>query len=413
MKKAMRSSNGQRFGRRGSTIRRQVRLAPLAQRLGRGSCFFFPALVLVCMVAAFAMPPVHAANPAPPDDDAPGNGIVLEPVIVTAPRVVSDAARVPAAVTIVNSTDITQGRPSVQLTEGLARVPGVFVQNDNNFAQDLRISIRGFGARSAFGIRGIQIHVDGIPLALPDGQSTFDTIDPNIISRLEVMRGPVSTLYGNAAGGVINIVTPSYSDRPSLEAGTTAGAHGLWKNSLQSGGQTGAATYFLALSHISLHGYRERSQAEIARFYGKLRYDIDDASDLTLLINGAHTPEAQDPGGLTKAQAQSDPKQAASLSRLYNTGETVSDGRIGLVYRREVIADQHLEVAGYINRRKLENAIPFRFIDLNRTVLGGRIQYDLSGTLRERSHRLVTGIDVQRQIDEPRKLHQYRRRTRG
>jgi len=324
----------------------------------------------------------------------------LAPVIVTAPRVISEAARVPAAVSTVQGEEIHRGRPAAKLNDALVRVPGVFVQNEENYAQDLRVSIRGFGARAAFGIRGIQIQVDGLPYTLPDGQSAFDSIDPNIIQQLEVMRGPASALYGNASGGVIGIVTEDGSLSPRLDARTVIGEYGFSESLLKGGGQFERVNTFAALSHVKIDGFRDHSQAESSRFYGKLRYDLDDVSDITLILNGMHTPVAHDPGGLTREQAQSDPAQAGGLNLDYDTREVLDDGRIGLVYRRELLADQHLEIAAFGGRRDLENAIPFTFIELEREILGGRIQYDLNGTILGLDHRAVFGVDLQHQADD-------------
>lgn len=129
--------------------------------------------------------------------------ILLEPVEVTAPRVEKFLNKVPFSVGVIEEEDIQLGRPTIGLDESLNEIPGVYAQNRYNFAQDTRISIRGFGARAAFGVRGIKILVDGIPLTLPDGQSQIDSIDLGSAKRIEVIRGPVSALYGNASGGVI------------------------------------------------------------------------------------------------------------------------------------------------------------------------------------------------------------------
>jgi iron complex outermembrane receptor protein len=344
-----------------------------------------------------------AAAPTPSGQYAKGAAgpeVQLAPVIVTAPRVISEIARVPAAVSAMQGEEIHRGRPAVKLNDALVRVPGVFVQNEQNYAQDLRVSIRGFGARSAFGIRGIQIQVDGLPYTLPDGQSAFDSIDPNIIQQLEVMRGPASALYGNAAGGVISITTEDGSLSPSLDARAVIGEFGFSESLLKGGGQYERINTFAALSHVKIDGFRDHSQAESSRFYGKLRYDLDDVADITLIMNGMHTPEAYDPGGLTLAQAEANPEQAGSLNLNYDTREVLDDGRIALMYRREVVAGQHLEVAAFGGRRDLENAIPFTYIDLEREILGGRIQYDLSGTLLALDHRLVFGLDLQHQADD-------------
>jgi iron complex outermembrane receptor protein len=156
--------------------------------------------------------------------------------------------KVPAALSVVDQTDIQQGQPTLGPDESIVRIPGIFPQNRFNFVQDLRLSIRGFGARAAFGIRGIKILVDGIPETLPDEQSQADSIDLGSAQSIEVMRGPASALYGNAAGGVISIITEDGPPRPFVEARTTHGEFGLWKMQLKSGGQMGPLNYLANIS---------------------------------------------------------------------------------------------------------------------------------------------------------------------
>jgi iron complex outermembrane recepter protein len=350
-------------------------------------------------LAAWIVPAVSAMAQSQ-ENDADDTAVWLEPVMVTVTRAVSEAGRVPAAVSTVGGEDIHQGRTAITLDDALARVPGVFTQNEFNFAQDLRISIRGFGARAAFGIRGIQIHMDGIPLTLPDGQNAIEIIDPDVISRMEVMRGPVSALYGNAAGGVINIITQEGPRQSFLETRRLAGQSGLWKTVVKGGGQHGAVNAFAALSLVETIGFRDHSRAGRNVFTGRLRVDVDAHSDLSLLFNAVRMPQAQDPGGLTTAQVDEDRRQAAPLNQLYNTGEELVEQRVGLVYRRETAAGRYLEAAGYVGRRNLDNAVPFRFIELKRTIVGGRLQYDRGASFFGGDQRLVSGIDVQHQADD-------------
>src|SRR5690606_16739820 len=160
--------------------------------------------VLGTALCSAANLPAHAQIPRP---QLPP----LEEIVVTATRLETTLDQVPAAVSVVSKDDIQLGRQQLALDESLSRVPGLFMQNRYNFAQDLRVSIRGFGARANFGIRGVKILVDGIPETLPDGQGSVDSIDLGATSQIEVIRGPSSTLYGNASGGVISLTT----ERPS------------------------------------------------------------------------------------------------------------------------------------------------------------------------------------------------------
>jgi iron complex outermembrane receptor protein len=331
--------------------------------------------------------------------------IQLESVIVEAPRVATPLTRVPAAISVVEQNDIQQGQPTVGLDEALGRVPGVFAQNRFNFAQDLRLSIRGFGARSAFGIRGIKILVDGIPETLPDGQSQVDSIDLGSAQRIEVLRGPTSALYGNASGGVINILTEDGPERPFVEMRTTHGDFGLWKVQLKSGGQVGPLNYLFNVSRLELDGFREQSRTESVIVNSKLRLDITPDSHLTALVNIVDSPQADDPGGLTGDEVEANPRQAAPNNVLFRAGEEVTQGRIGLVYQQEFARLNDLEVVGYYSGRQFRNSIPFRVVEFDRSVFGGGVKYGHRGQLFGRRNRFTIGVDVQYQDDRRRNFN--------
>ncbi|MYF70587.1 MAG: TonB-dependent receptor, partial [Proteobacteria bacterium] len=161
----------------------------------------------------------------------------LEEIVVQATRMSRPLDSVPAAVSVVSRSDIQLGRQQLGLDEALNRVPGLFMQNRYNFAQDLRVSIRGFGARSAFGIRGVKILVDGIPETLPDGQGQVDSIDLGAAQQIEVLRGPSSSYYGNASGGVISVMSERGSETPFANLRFMAGEYGAQKFQVKTGGQ--------------------------------------------------------------------------------------------------------------------------------------------------------------------------------
>ncbi len=326
-------------------------------------------------------------------------GDALPPIVVTAPRVETSITDVPAAISVVGTEDIQLGQPTLGLDESLARIPGIFSQNRFNFAQDLRVSIRGFGARAAFGIRGIKILVDGIPATLPDGQSQVDSLDLGSAERVEVMRGPASALYGNASGGVISVTTEDGPETSFVEGRITLGEYDLWKLQLKSGGQAGPMNYLISASRLEYGGYREQSDTESVVFNSKFRFDIDESSDLTAVINIVDSPRADDPGGLSRANVEENRRAAAAVNLSNNTGEEVSQQRFGLVYRRDFGDLHELQINGYITARQFRGAIPFRVIEFDRYFGGGGLQYSYHGDLFGRSSRLTVGIDVQHQSD--------------
>src|SRR5688500_6187144 len=161
-------------------------------------------------------------------------------VVVTATRRPQPSLEIPASIDRIYADEIRAGRPQLNLTQSLGRVPGVVVQNRQNYAQDLQISTRGFGARATFGVRGIRLIADGIPATMPDGQGQASTFALGSAERIEVLRGPFSALYGNAAGGVITVETEDAPERPTGEASLHAGSYDTWKAGLKLGGQWGA-----------------------------------------------------------------------------------------------------------------------------------------------------------------------------
>jgi iron complex outermembrane receptor protein len=226
-----------------------------------------------------------------------------------------------------------------------------------NYAQDLQISVRGFGSRSTYGLRGIRMYVDGIPATMPDGQGQTSNVDIGSIDHVEVLRGPFSALYGNSSGGVINVETQTGQQPTTLEASSWYGSYGSWRNSIKASGATGDGThagdvnYTISASRFTTHGYRDHSSAEKNLGNAKLGVRIDDVSTLTLLFNSVHV-DAQDPGGLTEAQWQQNPRQVASNVTLYNARKTVDQTQGGLHYQRQMSENDDLSVMMYAGVRE-------------------------------------------------------------
>ncbi|WP_455853407.1 TonB-dependent receptor PqqU [Pantoea endophytica] len=263
----------------------------------------------------------------------------------------------PAAVSVVSGDDMRHAAPRVNLSENLSSVPGLQIQNRQNYAQDLQISVRGFGSRSTFGLRGIRMYVDGIPATMPDGQGQTSNIDIGSIDHIDVLRGPFSALYGNSSGGVINVETETGQQPTTLEASSWYGSYGSWRNSVKASGATGDGTqagdvnYTVSASRFTTHGFRDHSSAQKNLGNAKLGVRIDDVSTLTLLFNSVHV-EAQDPGGLTAEQWKDNPRQVASNVTLYDARKTVDQTQAGLHYQRQMSENDDLSVMMYAGERE-------------------------------------------------------------
>ena len=296
-----------------------------------------------------------------------------ERVVVSATRTERNSLDIPGSIDAVGAETLREGKPKVNLSESLGGVPGLTIQNRQNYAQDLQLSIRGFGARSAFGIRGVKLYADGIPATMPDGQGQAANFDLATAQRIEVMRGPLAALYGNASGGVINLFTADGPKRPAVSTDLLAGAYGTRRFGLQAGGQSGALNYIADWSQFHTDGYRDHSAADRQQFNGKLKWLSGDATQVTLVANTLYQPETQDPLGLTAAQASADPRQVDPAAVRFNTRKTARQEQSGVTVERRVGAQDRLRASVYAGDRQVRQfqAIPVAALPARNTYSGG------------------------------------------
>ncbi|CAM3951967.1 TonB-dependent receptor [Vreelandella rituensis] len=334
------------------------------------------------------------------------NDDVMEPptITISAPRLERSLYDTPAAVSVLTREEIQRGRQGVRLDEALVRVPGMFLQNRDNFAQGQRISSRGFGARGTFGIRGLHIRVDGIPYTLPDGQAQIDAVDLDSVERIEVIRGPSSVLYGNAAGGVLDITTGDgrkmrYSPLVKLQSGSDD----FKKLSLRQGGESGNWVHSISVSALDYDGYRQQSAVDKRLLNAQVGYRLGDDRTLTALVNLLDMPTAEDPSALTLEEAAENPRQARDVAVALDAGQEVAQQLIGLRYADRGFIGGELELQGFLSRRDFEQQLPFpgsSLIDYERLYYGGGANYTGATTLGDRPLRYITGIDLARQEDD-------------
>jgi len=328
----------------------------------------------------------------------------LEDITVSATRVEKPLYKIPAAIGVVDKNDIGLGKQMIGLDESLVKIPGLFMQNRYNFAQSLKISIRGFGARANFGTRGIKLYQDGIPLTTVDGQGGIEDIDLNSINRIEVMRGPVSSLYGSSSGGVIHFFTGDEDDvEPYVEGNISMGEYQSKIGNIKTGGQIGKLSYFLNLSHLDVTGYRSHSRARNTKFNSKFRYKIDDTSDFTTIFTAYDAPQADDPGGIDQASVDTDRRQARDRNVAFNAGEDIDQQKLGFTYRKQITPNQELILRNYYLMRNFVGLIPVPasgYIEFERFQLGGGAQYSISGDLFGRNNRTIIGVEVDSQEDD-------------
>jgi iron complex outermembrane receptor protein len=324
----------------------------------------------------------------------------LTTVHVTVLRTPFQATSAPLSVASVGQRDIAVAKPGFSLDEALGQVAGIQVDNRLNFAVGERLSVRGIGARSAFGTRGVRVIVDGIPATFPDGQTDLSNIDMGSLGVAEAIRGPASALYGNASGGVISLRTlppPSAAFAPS--ARLIAGSDGLRRAQFGAGGIKGHATYVVNAGRLDYGGYRDYSSARNAHLNAVGTWDWTGGT-LKLVANAVQYA-AQNPGSLSDSLIAIDRRQAYSNNLLHQTGETGRQNQFGMT--AHVLAGPgDLEISGYGLSRAINNPIPPSIIGIHRVASGARVTYTLSGGSATRRVTALAGGETDLMRDDRR-----------
>ena len=352
----------------------------------------------------------------------PSDAEQVDEIIVSSPRVEKSLMRVPASISLITEEEIQRAQQQLTLDESLVRVPGVFMQNRHNFSQALRISIRGFGARSPFGIRGIKLMIDDVPATLPDGQGNVDEIDLGSTQRIEVIRGPASSLYGSASAGVISVYTEDGPETPYAQGRVSAGEFGYRQYQFKGGGATERLSYIASASLFDLDGYRENSYIERRVFNSKLKFDINSRSDLTATLNVLDIPEMGDPGALTAEELAVNRRAANPGSLTFDGSEARAQQRLGMVYRNQLADDHEITLRSYFTWLDFENKLAFpgsvEFsnggqVEFDRFFTGVGGQYTYTGDLLGRDNRFIVGVDREFQDDDRRRYQNFVGGARG
>lgn len=360
-----------------------------------------------------------AASAAQAQSSATDTSVQSRPVItVSAPRLAREIYATPAAVSVVGRDAIQQGQQRVTLDESLDIVPGLYLQNRDNFAQGERISIRGFGARTPWGVRGITLMVDGIPYTLPDGQAQTDAIDLDSAERIEVIRGPAAVQYGNAAGGVISVTTADGEDDPGSHLRFGVGSDGYRKASVSNGGVEGLWSHHLSFSALGTDGYRDHSAAEKYLFNGKVSRDLGDDRKITAIVNLLDSPYAKDPGGKTRESVHDSRTDTMNTRGYYDyspedidSGQEVDQQVLGLQYEDLSAGPGELYLKGFYLHRDYQQQLAYaggsaditgveNYIAYDRDYYGASAEYHQALIVGSLPLRYAVGLDVARQNDD-------------
>ena len=310
--------------------------------------------------AAFALQTLAAAVACACADFAvAADTIRSAPIVVTATRNAQSSLDVPAAIDSIDRRELTEAKLQANISETMVRVPGTYVQSREAYSQEQQISVRGFGARSGFGTRGVRLYVDGIPATTPDGQGGTALFDFASAKSIEVLRGPFSALYGNHSGGIVQAFTEDGPADPTVSANYMFGSYGTQKIGLKFGGTYGRVNAVASTSYMTTDGYRDRSSSERYLTNAKFGIKIDDRATLTISASYLDQPLDQDPGVLTAAQVAQNRRQSNPNSTSADTRRSLDNKQIGVVYDRQISATDSFRAMVYGGER---NNIGYLFI---------------------------------------------------
>ena len=336
----------------------------------------------------------------------------LADVVVSASRSEQRSFDAPAAIQSIGRAAIEDGGPQVNLSEALKQVPGLTILNRQNYAQDLQVSIRGFGSRASFGIRGIRLLIDGIPATTPDGQAQGSSISLTSTERIEVLRGPLAQLYGNASGGVIQAFTREAPEIPEFSAQAYGGSYGMQRSDWQYAGRSGSVGIVADYSTFKLDGYRDNSFAERHQFNGRLSFGLAPSTRMQVVFNQFDMPLAQDPLGLDRDQLAANPTQAGTgtgnrTATDFRVRKAVLQNQIGSSITHTFNGDWSLTARAYYGTRDnlqfqagsgATNTANFNgsWVGLDRAYLGAALQLNGKSKLGTMPMLLATGYDFDR-----------------
>ncbi|HEU5261844.1 MAG TPA: TonB-dependent receptor [Gemmatimonadales bacterium] len=365
--------------------------------------------VAVAAMCCGMLPRIASAqqrDTTPPHDSL--TVFTLPPAVVSVTRTNPPMSKVPLAVQLVGKQEISRARQTLGLDEALFTVPGLFIANRYNFSLDQRLSIRGFGSRSAFAVRGVKVLLDGIPQTLPDGQGQLTNLELGAADRIEVLRGSSSALFGNASGGVISIWTDPVAPKRSV-AGDVRIVAGSFDRDL---GRTwtkwqmsprirvGRGSLLLTASRLVYEGERDHSDADFRNYNGRLHLPLSPRTSLAVIANYGDQPVADNPGALTWDELRANRDSAPAINLSSAAGKDVEQFQGGVTLRRQFSRGGEAAATAFYFARDLKNPTTFAYIDLNRRAYGARFTVTQPVSLGSLPHRLTAGLDYQGQRDD-------------
>jgi iron complex outermembrane receptor protein len=344
---------------------------------------------IFALVAAILTPQAYAEQSS-----------VTSPIVITATRTEQNSFDLPVSIDVVDAQTINDSRLMANMSEISPRIPGVVINNRYNSAQELAISSRGFGARSLFGVKGVRVYADGIPLTTPDGQGQLGAFSLDTAGQIEFMRGPFSALYGNSSGGVVQAITRDGAQDPTVSGGISFGSFDTWRESLTFEGQSGNLNYILNATEITSDGYRDFSKYKKDNFNSKFTYKSSEDTKVTVIANYLDQPHTQDPQALSPTEFRNNPRGAASTSSTANTRVIRDQKFSGITLDHNLSDTQSIRLMSYYGERNNLQYLPTSVSGYAREFGGMDARWTIKENLLNRPFSLTAGLNYDSMKDD-------------
>jgi len=329
----------------------------------------------------------------------------LSPTVVTATRSEAKSFDLPVSIDVVGQETLHDAKVGASISEVSQRIPGVVINNRNNYAQELAVSSRGFGARSAFGVKGVRLYIDGIPLNTPDGQGQSGSITLDSIQQLEFLRGPFSALYGNSSGGVVQAITKDGVKDPTLTFGFSAGSYNTLREFSTFEGQVGDLNYIVSGSEITSTGYREHSKYQKDNLNSKFTYKVNEDTKATFIINYNNQPYTEDPQSLAPSEFLKNPKQTPSTSISAQTRVYKQQTYTGFILDHQISEKQSVKLTSYYGIRDNAQFLPTSESEYGRNFGGFDFRWSKASEFLNRPLNFTLGTNYDEMEDKRKRFN--------
>jgi iron complex outermembrane receptor protein len=314
----------------------------------------------------------------------------LEDVIISSLHINDSLQNAPASIGILSKKELTQNN-ATDITNVVNTIPGVFMQSSN--FTTTRISIRGIGARTPYGTNKIRAFYGSIPLTSGNSETVIDDIDLQNINQIEIIKGPLSSVYGAGLGGAI-LISPQLSKNGNQSAGTSSvfGSYGLLKNSLNFSMDEKSGSLNISYHNLKTDGWRQNSayNREGITIAGELFRTQN--SKLTYFSNYTYL-KGYIPSSINKESYDNNPKSGASTWVASRGFKEYKSTLAGLAYDFKINDYLNNSTSVFINYKDSNEPRPFDVLRQYTFATGARTQFSGAFKIAKLKNQFIFGME--------------------